>query len=182
VIGSVVLTLGLESSGINSASIAQKLIDDPNVESRDRSEVDDLQAHGATPHQPPNFDSVQGYAPTPPSRFIHWFQEPEISGKQIAPKSNSVCASSAAPAVTLQPAASPYIVDGQYHSGRYDQRNQLRYSRTDSRPSESKRPQQPQQQIRSYFAAQPLNQRVPEPTEREVEFNSRSEINERIAT
>jgi len=53
VIGGTVLALGVERSGINQKGAAQKLIDDPNAESRDRGEVADLAAHGATPHQPP---------------------------------------------------------------------------------------------------------------------------------
>ena len=141
VIGGTVLALGLESSGINATTAAQKLIDDPNSESRDRSEVADLAAHGSTPHQPPIAmptepivpmaqPPLQRTAPKPPSRYAQWAEDKylkaleapqmvgafhtgdalEISGKQLNSNSNSSGANPSAPAVALQPAASPYTV------------------------------------------------------------------------
>jgi type IV secretory pathway VirB10-like protein len=86
VIGGTMLALGLESSGINPTTAAQKLIDDPNSESRDRGEVADLAAHGATPRQPAIAmpaepivpmaqPPLQRSAPKPPSRFAQWAED-----------------------------------------------------------------------------------------------------------
>jgi len=86
VIGGTVLALGLESSGINPTTAGQKLIDDPNAESRNRSEVADLAAHGSTPHQPPIAmpaepivpmaqPTLQRTVPKQPSRFAQWAED-----------------------------------------------------------------------------------------------------------
>ena len=86
VIGGTLLALGLESSGLNPTAAAQKPIDDPNAESRDRSEVADLAAHGATPRQPPIAIPAEPVVPMvqpplqrtarkPPSRFAQWAED-----------------------------------------------------------------------------------------------------------
>jgi len=86
VIGGTVLALGVERSGINQSGAAQKLIDDPNAESRDRGEVADLAAHGATPREQPIAMPAQPLppiapapfqrtAPRPPSRFAQWAED-----------------------------------------------------------------------------------------------------------
>ena len=138
VIGGVVLAVGLESSGITSPTATQKLIDDPNADSQDRSEVADLAAHGATPHSQPTAlpaepvmratqAPFQRSAPKPPSRFAQWAQDkylkaleaPQMvsafhggSTLEINSQATQSTASlnTAAAAVTPQPATSPYTV------------------------------------------------------------------------
>jgi type IV secretory pathway VirB10-like protein len=140
VIGGVVLALGVERSGISQSAAMQKLIDDPNAESRDRGEVADLEANGATPRAPqvampaqpisPIAQPSMPRAPRPPSRFAQWAEDKylkaleapqivaafhsggtlEINGKQTQFGNAPTSINPAASAVTLQPAASPYTV------------------------------------------------------------------------
>jgi type IV secretion system protein VirB10 len=140
VIGGVVLALGVEHSGVNQIGSVPKLIDDPNAESRDRGEVADLEANGATPRAPqitmplqpvaPIAQPPMPHAPKPPSRFAQWAEDKylkaleapqmvsafhsggtlEINGKQTAFGNDQTSVNSATSAVTLEPAPSPYTV------------------------------------------------------------------------
>src|SRR5579863_481926 len=139
-IGGTVLALGVERSGINQSGAAQKLIDDPNADSRDRGEVADLEANGARPRAPqitlpaqpiaPISQPLTQHSPKPPSRFAQWAEDKylkaleapqmvaafhggstlEINGQ--TKQSGGVAASinPASSALTVQSAASPYTV------------------------------------------------------------------------
>jgi type IV secretory pathway VirB10-like protein len=140
VIGGVVLALGVERSGITQSGAVQKLIDDPNAESRDRGEVANLEANGVTmrapqmaiPAQPiaPIAHQPMQRAPKPPSRFAQWAEDKylkaleapqmvaafhggstlEVNGKQTQFGNGAASVNPSASAVTLLPAASPYTV------------------------------------------------------------------------
>jgi type IV secretion system protein VirB10 len=140
VIGGVVLALGVERSGITQTGAMQKLIDDPNAESRDRGEVADLEANGATARAPQRAIPAQPIeaiaqppmqrAPKAPSRFAQWAEDKylkaleapqmvaafhsggtlEINGKQTQFGNGPTSVPPTSSAVTLEPAASPYTV------------------------------------------------------------------------
>ena len=85
-IGGVALVVGVQSSGTVASAAKQKIIDDPNADARNHSEVEDLAAHGAVPHPAPSFvplppaaQSVQAPTPRPTpkqqSRFAEWVQQ-----------------------------------------------------------------------------------------------------------
>jgi len=83
---SAALMFGVQSSGTGAGAAKQKLIDDPNADARNHSEVEDLAAHGAVPHPAPTVyslprvvQSAQAPAaqPTPKqqSRYAEWVQQ-----------------------------------------------------------------------------------------------------------
>jgi len=82
-VGGVAIALGVQSSGTGSDAAVQKALDDPGAASRNRSEVEDLAAHGAERHSVPNYAAApaiiastqtpaQPRAPRPPSRYAQW--------------------------------------------------------------------------------------------------------------
>ena len=139
-IGGTVLALGLERSGTGQLAASGKAIDDPNSEARNRGEVEDLAAHGMTPHTPSSMVAeqamptaqppVQRALPKAPSRYAQWAQDKymkaleapqmvaafhgggtlEIGGAQGRPGETAIAANQAGAGITIHPAASPYTV------------------------------------------------------------------------
>jgi type IV secretory pathway VirB10-like protein len=137
-VGGVLLALGVQSSGTRGSASYQKPEDDLNSAARDRSEVEDLVAHGANPHASATVIPAEPVIPLspevsqltlrkPPSRYAQWAEEKymrALESPQMVQAFHSGGALEVAdlkqgesssrgqndPAVSVHPAASPYTV------------------------------------------------------------------------
>ena len=139
-VGGTVLALGVERSGTSQFAASGKTVEDPNSEARNRGEVEDLAAHGITPHAAPTVAAeppmplaeppMQRALPKAPSRYAQWAQDKymkaleapqmvpafhggstlEIGGVQSRPGDSAIAANQPGAGIMIHPAASSYTV------------------------------------------------------------------------